>query len=138
MPTDRISSAEWLASREPAGPPALVTRVRDLLASHPEWERLPRVDVFIEASEALLRRVLEGGAVARANALDLLAADACVTWAFEAAADDPAAIAGHAERATQGIAAIASSSHDTRSRRTPARPGQGRRRRGRIARPFHS
>jgi hypothetical protein len=51
--------------------------------------------------------VLEGGAVARANALDLLAADACVTWAFEVAADVPATIAAHAERATQGIAAIA-------------------------------
>ena len=108
MPTDMISSAEWLASREPAGPPALVNRVRELLASHPEWERLPRADVFIDASEALLRRVLEGGAMARANALDLLAADACITWAFEAAAEHPDAIAAHAERATQGIAAIAS------------------------------
>lgn len=108
MPTDMMSSAEWLVSREPAGPPALVNRVRKLLASHPEWERLPRVDIFMEASEVLLRRVLEGGAVARANALDLLAADACVTWAFEAAADHPGAIADHAERATQGIAAIAS------------------------------
>jgi hypothetical protein len=100
-------SSEWLASRKPEAPPALAARVRELLASHPEWERLPRVDAFIEASELLLRRVLEGGAVARANALDLLAADACVTWAFEAAADDPAKIAAHAERATQGIAAIA-------------------------------
>jgi len=54
-----------------------------------------------------LRRVLEGGAVARANALDLLAADACVTWAFEAAADEPVSIAGRAELATMGIAAIA-------------------------------
>ena len=102
-----MSSAEWLVSREPAGPPALVNRVRELLASHPEWERLPRVDAFIQASEVLLRRVLEGGAVARANAFDLLAADACVTWAFEVAADDPATVAAHAERATQGIAAIA-------------------------------
>ena len=65
------------------------------------------MDAFIEASGALLRRVLEGGTLARANALDLLAADACVTWAFEAAADDPGAIANHAERATRGIAAIA-------------------------------
>jgi hypothetical protein len=107
MPTDIISSAEWLASRKPEAPPALVARVNELLASHPEWKRLPRADAFIEASELLLRRVLEGGAVARANALDLLAADACVTWAFEVAADAPATIAAHAERATQGIAAIA-------------------------------
>jgi hypothetical protein len=101
------TNVEWLTSREPEAPPALTTCVRELLESHPEWERLPRVDAFIEASELLLRRVLEGGAVARANALDLLAADACVTWAFEAAADDPRSIAGSAERAMRGIAAIA-------------------------------
>ena len=100
-------NSEWLASRMPEAPPALTERVRELLESHSEWERIPRVDAFIKASEALLRRVLQGGAVARANALDLLAADACVTWAFEAAADDPGTIAAHAERTAQGIAAIA-------------------------------
>jgi hypothetical protein len=101
------SHAAWLSSRESAAPPALTARVCELFAAHPGWEPLPRVEAFIEASEALLRRVLEGGAVARADALDLLAADACVTWAFEAAADDPQMIAGLAERATNGIAAIA-------------------------------
>ncbi len=101
------TNGDWLASRKPEAPPALMTCVRDLLESHPEWEPLPRTDAFIEASEVLLRRVLEGGTIARANALDLLAADACVTWAFEAAADDPLSIASRAERATNGIAAIA-------------------------------
>jgi hypothetical protein len=101
------SHAAWLASRQPEAPPALTARVRALLESNAQWEKLSRVDAFIEASEQLLRRVLEGGEVARANALDLLAADACVTWAFEAAADDPVSIAGRAERATNGIAAIA-------------------------------
>jgi hypothetical protein len=88
-------------------PPALRACVDALFASHTEWENLPPVDAFTEASAVLLRRVLTSGAIARANALDLLAADACVTWAFEAAADDPAGIAGRAERATQEIAAIA-------------------------------
>jgi hypothetical protein len=98
---------DWLTLREPAAPAALTACVRELLGSRAEWEQLSRVDAFVEASEVLLRRVLEGGAVARENALDLLAADACVTWAFEAAADDPGSIAGLAERATKGIAAIA-------------------------------
>jgi len=101
------TNPEWLTARQPEAPAALLSCVRELLESRPEWEQLPRVDAFIEASEVLLRRVLDGGTVARANALDLLAADACVTWAFEAAADDPASIAGRAERATNGIAAIA-------------------------------
>ncbi len=102
-----MNHAAWLTAREPDAPPALTACVRELLESHAEWEELSRVDAFIEASTVLLRRVLEGGTVARANALDLLAADACVTWAFEAAADDPQGIAGKAERATRGIAAIA-------------------------------
>jgi hypothetical protein len=90
-----------------SSPAALQECVRQLFASHPEWESLPHVDAFTEASSALLRRVLTSGAVARANALDLRAADACVTWAFEAAADDPAGIAGRAELVTLRIAAIA-------------------------------
>jgi hypothetical protein len=102
-----VNHAEWVASRDPEAPAALTLCARELLEAHPEWEQLSRVDALIEASEVLLRRVLEGGAVPRANALHLLAADACVTWAFEAAADDPAGIAGRAERATMGIAAIA-------------------------------
>ncbi len=103
----RTSHGAWLSARARAAPPALTACVSDLLDSHPEWASLPRVDAFIAASELLLRRVLEGGAVARAQALDLLAADACVTWAFEAAADDPGTIANRAERSTRGIAAIA-------------------------------
>jgi hypothetical protein len=99
--------AEWLAARAADAPAELTDCVRELLGRHGEWAALPRVDAFIAASEVLLRRVLEGGAVARASALDLLAADACVTWAFECAADDPGTIASHAERATRGIAAIA-------------------------------
>ncbi len=103
------SHVEWLekVSRDSAAPPDLAACVRQLLETHPEWDTLSRVDAFVAASEALLRRVLDGGAVARANALDLLAADACVTWAFEAAADDPRSIVARAERATSGIATIA-------------------------------
>jgi hypothetical protein len=101
------SHAEWLASRDIDAPPELTACVRELLASRPEWERLGRADAFILASEQLLRRVLVNGAVARTSALDLLAADACVTWAFEAASDEPRTVPALAERATKGIAAIA-------------------------------
>lgn len=101
--------AAWLTSRDPHGdaPPALHECVRELFESHAEWETLSRVDAFVEASELLLRRVLASGAVERVNALDLLAADACVTWAFEAAADEPAGIAVRSELVTLRIAAIA-------------------------------
>jgi hypothetical protein len=107
------SHSEWIGVRDPDAPPALIACVRDVFAAHDEWEQLSHADAFIEASEVLLRRVLEGGAVARASALDLLAADACVTWAFESAADDPRAIADRANRATRAIAAIAAEFSDT-------------------------
>ena len=101
------SHADWLASRDVDAPPELTECVMALIKSRPDWERLARADAFILAAEQLLRRVLAGGAVARANALELLAADACVTWAFESAAEEPKTVAAFAERATRGIAAIA-------------------------------
>jgi hypothetical protein len=101
------SHADWLSSRGSDAPPELTACVRALITARPDWERLGRADAFLLAAESLLRRVLTGGAVARANALDLLAADACVTWAFEAAAEEPRTVAALAERATKGIAAIA-------------------------------
>ena len=97
----------WLRARTPPAPPALVHCIYKLFESHPEWDSLSRADAFVNASEALLRRVLVGNAAARTSALDLLSADACVTYAFEAAADEPETIAGRAELAEARIAAVA-------------------------------
>jgi hypothetical protein len=75
-------------------PTALTDRVSALLAAHPEWTALPRPEALTRAAEALLAGVLarsgdEAAARDRANALDLLAADACITWAFEAISEVP-------------------------------------------------
>ena len=102
-----MSHTAWLTSRTPAAPADLVECVRALFKEHPEWNALHRADAFIAASEALLRRVLGHACAARSSALDLLAADACVTYAFEAAADEPATIAERAEQAMRRIAIIA-------------------------------
>jgi hypothetical protein len=97
-----------MASRTPESPEALVQRIRELFDEHAEWNSLSRVDAFVEAGGQLLRRVLEATTEARAVALDLLAADACITYAFEAAADDPGTLAAHAESAKTKIALVAS------------------------------
>ena len=102
-----MSHTAWLTSRTPAAPADLVECVRALFKEHPEWNVLHRADAFIAASEELLRRVLGHSCAARSSALDLLAADACVTYAFEAAADEPGTIAARAESAMRRIAAIA-------------------------------
>lgn len=57
--------------------------------------------------ERLLEAVLTGDARSRGTALDLLAADALVTHAFECAADDPDALPAMAEAAMRRIARLA-------------------------------
>jgi hypothetical protein len=123
---DRMAAShiDWLRTRVPAAPPALIACITTLLDAHPEWRSLARADAFVQASELLLRRVLVGNAASRASALDLLAADACVTYAFEAAADEPDSIADRACEAKQRIAAIAvefegAAPFVARPRRTP-------------------
>lgn len=64
-------------------------------------------DSLLRAGEYLLERVIAAGSSKDKDvALDLLAADACVTWAFEAAADQPETIVLRAQDAIQRIAGI--------------------------------
>ena len=98
---------QWLETRTPESPAALVECIRKVFSEHPEYERLHRVDAFVDAGEVLLRRVLVTDIEARAIALDLLAADACVTYAFEAAADEPSKLGARAAAAAMKIAQVA-------------------------------
>lgn len=93
----RVAKADaWIAHARPDAPERLVARVREVLATNPK----AKSEALLDAADALLRLVLrEGDELARERALDLLAADACVTWAFEAAADDPGTLSERA-RAT--------------------------------------
>ena len=103
-----MSHGKWVASRTPPAPERLLGRVREVLAAHPRWERLPVADALIAAAEEMLTVVnaeRKGGA--RDAARDLLAADACVTWAFEAAADDPGTLGARAEDAMRRLTAVA-------------------------------
>jgi len=102
-----MTGPEWIAAHGASAPPALVARVRDVLVAHSEWKALSAADALLNAGELLVRTVLGSGAdESRAVALDLLAADACVTWAFEAAADEPASLPVRAEAAMQRIAKV--------------------------------
>jgi hypothetical protein len=78
-------------------PPALARRMRDALDSYHR-----------SAGEGLLTRLLSGDCTSRDCALDLLAADALVTYAFELAANDPSRIGERAQQATARLAALAS------------------------------
>lgn len=103
-----MTHLDWISSRQPASPPALVARVRELFAAHPEWERETVTEALVRASELLLATVLaDEWAAARDGALDLLAADACITWAFEAASDDSGTLGPRAEEAMRRLASVA-------------------------------
>ena len=98
---------EWLEARDPAPPPALARRLGDLLGERASASAGEASEACLAAAEALLARLLRDGCVSRETALDLLAADALVTYAFEAAAAEPARLHERAERAMARIASTA-------------------------------
>lgn len=61
----------------------------------------------MNSCDSSLTRVLESDSKERPTAQELLAADAFVTWAFEAAANDPATLAARADEAMRAISARA-------------------------------
>ena len=102
-----MTHSAWVTAKGADAPPALVARVQGVLWAHKDWASLPVADALVKAGEELLNGVLDDSAAGREVALDLLAADACVTWAFEAAADFPGSLPAQAERAMQQIAELA-------------------------------
>lgn len=104
-------TAEWLGARTPAAPAEL----RDCLVQRLAGGGLRMADggepdhaaALLDASDAALERVLSAGSEGRASALDLLSADAYVTYAFEAAADQAARVPALADEAMRRISEIA-------------------------------
>ena len=82
-----MTLAAWLAARIPPPPPALSARLQVLTASSDGRDGIS--DVLVVVSGEVLRGVLRDGPVARDVALELLAADALATYAFEAEGDAP-------------------------------------------------
>jgi hypothetical protein len=89
----------WLASREPAAPPQLVNRLASILGEE-ALDGSMTANVLLERGISTLRSALSD----RDGALDLLAADALITYAMEAAAEDFATMDQTATEAIQRIA----------------------------------
>jgi hypothetical protein len=96
---------EWLETRNPAPPPRLLHRIVDLLG--PAVNSEASSDTFVAAAERLLRELSARPTLARDSALDLLAVDALVTYAFECAADSPDTLLDATTRAIERLGAIA-------------------------------
>ena len=102
-----MSHIAWVELQGSDAPPALVQRVQAVLRANLGWEALPVAEALLKAGEELLAAVVADSTAGRDVALDLLAADACVTWAFQAAADEPGGLPARAERAMEQIAGLA-------------------------------
>lgn len=97
MTVTREAVLAWLALRRPVPPEALLAHLR----SAARGGAGPLPDLLAEIGGDLLERTAVDPQ-SRVHALDLLAADACVTYAFEAQAElDPDGLGALAERVAQ-------------------------------------
>jgi hypothetical protein len=108
-----MTLAAWLDARRPVPPAALRARIDAALALDLHADAGDAADTLLAAGERLVRSLLVEDATSRDSALDLLAADALVTYAFEAASERPADLSARAATAMTRIAALG----DTRARR---------------------
>jgi hypothetical protein len=94
-----MTIGEWLATRSPAPPPQLLHRVRAALGGAIADDASLVSDRCIDVAERIVAQLLHDGRTGRDSAEDLLTADALVTYAFEAASDDPTRLAERAHEA---------------------------------------
>lgn len=96
----------WLYERRPAPPATLLARLEAVLDHEQKGEEMDIVITALTAATNLLEEIVSRPAAGRECALDLLTADALVTYAFEAASDDPEGLASRAATALRQFAAV--------------------------------
>jgi hypothetical protein len=97
---------DWLTALQPPPPPALFARLSTVLAAYVDLPQSQVPESCLAAGEQLLDELLASGSTSRGSALDLLAVDALVTYAFESAADAPSLLEARAARAMSRLAAL--------------------------------
>jgi hypothetical protein len=100
-----VTVRDWLADREPSPPRVLRERIEALAIAVPTSEADPAA-ALVAAAELALVRLSACAPDDRATALDLLAADALVTYAFELASQTPDAIPELSARAMARLSAV--------------------------------
>lgn len=98
---------DWLHERTPPAPARLSARIEDALGDRLTSDAASAPDACVDAAELLLRDLLEHSATGRESALDLLTVDALITYAFEAAATDPATLESRATAAMSRLSHLA-------------------------------
>jgi hypothetical protein len=100
---------EWLASRNPPPQPRLAARLAAAIPASAESASGELSRSFIASAAAILRETIDSPAAGRNGtaALDLLAADALITYALEAAAEDCETFAERADEMIARLSAVA-------------------------------
>ena len=98
---DRATVGAWLASRKPPPPSLLRSRRTEAVGEALSREIGETERVCLEAAERVLERLVDDNAATRQAAVDLLAADALVTYALERAAEHPEDFEEHASGAIE-------------------------------------
>jgi hypothetical protein len=102
-----MTVGDWIRTRSPAPPPAFAACVIASLGSRANEDAARAAECCLDAAIALLEPLLAGDQLDRGDASALLAADALVTYAFEAAADAPDRLDDRAAHAMLRLAAVA-------------------------------
>ena len=102
-----MTISDWLRSRTPPAPPALVSRVELALGAHVHGDSATASDRLLDAAVSLLQPLVVREDAGRDCALDLLAADALVTYVFEAASTDVDGLDSRTREAMGRLAGLA-------------------------------
>ncbi|MDQ6827964.1 MAG: hypothetical protein M3081_03765 [Gemmatimonadota bacterium] len=102
-----MTVAEWLEDRDPKPPDALDARMRASIGTDLTRDAADLIPVCVAAAERTLSALLVTTMTEREHAFELLAADALVTYAFEAAAEDPDTLSEVAVTALSRLSALA-------------------------------
>ena len=95
---------DWVRQREPVPPAELSARIEQTLGRRFQGDAADASELCIAAAEELLRELLARPTAGRESALDLLTVDALVTYAFEAASENPDTLTARAEAAMSRLA----------------------------------
>jgi hypothetical protein len=96
----------WFGQREREVPSTLAAQLRGTLAEVARGEATQIPDRLLDAGVELVTTVATAEPMTRDHALDLLTADALITYAFEAAAEQPERLVARADAAMHRIAAV--------------------------------
>lgn len=105
--TGASTVGEWLSGLQPLPPSALAERLTELLKEDLHRPVADVPEVCLHKGEEMLSELVRSGSTERDTALTLLAVDALVTYAFDAASGDPAHIEERAANAMKRIAQLA-------------------------------